>query len=174
MGLNGVCAVFRVLHTTDHGGGSRDVHIAPTYATRDGQPSERNKSFSKWTPSGTGEFRVSSEAPAAVRELFVPDAYVNLDFGEIGSEQLGGSIRTEWLISEVRLRPDQFDVLFEAVRTGGKKGDPSEANRVLFANGYGEGKLSMQVTNLHALDFFLISPTENGKARKIVIDFSAG
>lgn len=166
--MHHVVALFRVLHVTDHGPTSSKIaSIAPTYATRDGQPSERNKSFSKWTPSGSGSILLAS--PAAL-ELFVPDAYVNLDIRDEETPEVAGAIRTDWQLAELRLQPQQFVVDLQTHPRAGER----NRNSVLHGTRYGTSELKMTVTNLAALPLFRFEPTVDGMARRFVIDFSPG
>ena len=168
-----VVALFRVLHVTDHGT-KQHVAIAPTYATRDGQQSERNKSFSQWTPSGSGTIILCAGAAPDARAMFAPEAYLNLDFWlDDDVAPAPESIRTDWCVSALRLEPTQFVVNLETIAGPYKDGAHKNGrNRAFLGDGYGACELQMTVTNLAAMELFEFRPEHGAMAKRLVVDFA--
>lgn len=175
-----VRALFRVLNVVHDHSGMLIVGVGPTYATRDGDPCEVNKSFWEATPSGSGELKLSRDVSDAVRALFAPGAYLYLDLIDNEADIIGqaaGAIRTDWHLVEVTHRPEDFRVTLSPVVGAYDRGELKRhngRNTELFGGGYDCGQIHMQINNLDALPFFELVPKKGRASRRIVIDFSPG
>lgn len=71
-------AKFRCSKIEDFGNGSKLVHLA-VVCLSDAEKSPENKSFTRWTPSGTIQMQIDNPAASC---QFEPQKYYYVDFSE--------------------------------------------------------------------------------------------
>lgn len=176
-----VRCMFRVLSDARSHDGARIVKLAPTFASRDGRQCEENRSFWEATPSGDAELGLSPLTLRGNDPMFNAGSYLYLDLISDEAEVIGraeGSIRTDWDLTGLELRPASFAVQLEVNHDGYRQSkdgilQPAECrNAQLFGTSWARGTIQMQINNTEALPFFRFEPVPRGKPRKLVIDFS--
>lgn len=160
--------LFRILSVTHNYDGDAVIKWAPTHGNRDGKECQENKSFFKWTPSGSGELVIRPKSRAfgyvGAGGWLAAGEYVYLDLYDAGAEPPADedALRTEWLLDKCGFGAGQGIMVRLLARSPGQ--DAPERNDSFNAgSSWAKGEIEMQVNNHHAFPAFALTVDEKGE-----------
>lgn len=176
--------LFRILSVAHNVDGDAVIKWAPTNGNRDGTECKENKSYFKWTPSGSGELvvRRKSQAFAHIGDggWLGAGQYVYFDLYDEGDAPAldqdvhhldHAPMRTEWDVRSWRSEYGQGVYVGLVTRTATKE-EPETNNVFNAGSSWANGEIKMQVTNHHAFPAFTLPINEKGEieVRRKTID----